>query len=204
LGINLEAKLGLLHLLNHIMDALDSKCELYWKSIIKLGNAIYIYFVEHAEAAVLKALKDGSFSKTGETLSNTGIRDLCHNKRWKQRYSKLLRKLILPGATQRYCLNLWIEEFKNDKDQSGRPVFTQNTKKVATEQLKKVHHASDVPGMDMYQAILPDLRSTHGVLKWKCDRPKSPLEKFHELLAHFGNSGMNKGQSDTLTLGGTT
>jgi hypothetical protein len=93
---------------------------------------------------------------------------------------------------------------ENEKDQSGKPVFTQNTKRVPTEQLKKVHHASDVPGMDMYQEILPGPRSTHGLSKWKCDRPKSPLEKLLELLAHFGNSGMNKGLSDSLTLGDTT
>jgi hypothetical protein len=30
-------------------------------------------------------------------------------------YSKFLRKLTLPGDTQRYCLNLWIEEFKDEK-----------------------------------------------------------------------------------------
>jgi hypothetical protein len=99
---------------------------------------------------------------------------------------------------------LWIEEFRNQKDQSERPVFTRNTEKVATEQLKKVHHSSDIPGMDMYQEILPGPRSTHGLSKWRCDRPESPLEKFHELLAHFGNSGMNRVLADTLTLGGTT
>ncbi len=110
----------------------------------------------------------------------------------------------MPGATQRHRLNLWIEEFKNERDQRDKPVFTRNTEKVATEQLKKVHHASDVPGMDMYQEILPGPRSTHGLSKWKCDRPESPLEKFHELLAHFGNSGMNKTLADTPTLGGTT
>ncbi len=73
--------------------------------------------------------------------------------------------------------------------------------KVATEQLKKVHHAWDVPGMHMYQEIPPGLRLTNGLLKWKCDRPESPLEKFQELLTHFGNLGMNKGLADTLTLG---
>jgi hypothetical protein len=201
-GTYLETKLGLFHLVHCIMDTLVSKCELYWKSVLKLRNAIYTYFVED-EAALLKALKDGSFSRTGDMLSDTEIQDLQHSKRWKQQYSKFLRKLILPGVTQRYRLNLWIEEFKNQMDQSGRPVFTSNTKKVTTEQLKKVHHASDVPGMDMYQEILPGPRSTHGLSKWKCDRPELPLEKFHELLAHFGNSAMSKGLSDTLTLGGT-
>ena len=202
-GTYLETKLGLFHLIHRVMDTLDSKSNLYWKCVTKLRNAIYTYFATD-EAGLLKALKDGSFSKTGLKLSDSEIRDLRHSKRWKQRYSEFLRKLILPGATHRYRLNLWMEEFKDSKDISGKPVFTRNTEKVTTEQLKKVHHASDVPGMDMYQKIPPGPRSTHGLPKWKCDRPESPLEKFHELLAHFGNSGMNRKLADTLTLGGTT
>ena len=127
-----------------------------------------------------------------------------HSKRWKQRYGEYLRKTILPGATQRCCLTLWIDEFRNAEDQTGKPVFTRKTEKVATEQLKKVHHASDTPSMDMYQELPPGPRSTHGLSKWRCDRPESCLEKFHEMLAHYGNSGMNKGLADDLTLGGTT
>jgi hypothetical protein len=46
------------------------------------------------------AVKDGSFSITKEKLSDATIQYLRHSKRWKQRYSKFLRKLILPGATQ--------------------------------------------------------------------------------------------------------
>jgi hypothetical protein len=202
-GTYLETKLGLFHLLHRIMDTLDSKSELYWKSVTNLRNAIYTYYPED-EAGLLRALKDGTFSKTGEKLSDDEIRQLRHSKRWKQRYSDFLRKLILPGATQRHRLELWIQQFKNKVDQTGKSVFTRNTEKVATEQLKKVHHASDVPGMEMYQEILPGKRSTHGLSKWRCDRPESPLEKFHELLAHFGNSGMNPELSDILELGGTT
>jgi hypothetical protein len=56
----------------------------------------------------------------------------------------------------------------------------------------------------MYQQIPPGPRSTHGLSKWKCDRPESLLEKFHELMAHFGNTGIEKELADTLTLGGTT
>ncbi len=51
-GTYLETKLGLFHLLHPIMDTLNSKCELYWKSVVKLRNAIYTYFVED-EAALL-------------------------------------------------------------------------------------------------------------------------------------------------------
>jgi hypothetical protein len=199
----LETKLGLFHLLHRIMDTLDPKCGVYWKCVVRLRNAIYTYVLDD-ENALLRALKDGSFSKTGEPLSDTEIRDLRHSKRWKQRYSEFLRKLILPGEIQRDRLNSWIQDFKNETDESGKPVFTRNTEKVATEQLKKVQHTADVPGLDMYQEIPPGPRSTHGLSKWKCDRPESPLESFHGLLAHFGNSGMNVRLGDTLTLGGTT
>jgi hypothetical protein len=74
-GTYLETKLGLFHLLHPIMDMLNPKCELYWKSVVKLRNAIYTYFVED-EASLLKALIYGIFSETGKTLSDTEIRDL--------------------------------------------------------------------------------------------------------------------------------
>jgi hypothetical protein len=51
-GPNLETKLGLFHLLHHIMDTLDPTYKLYWKCAVKLRNAIYTYFVED-EAALL-------------------------------------------------------------------------------------------------------------------------------------------------------
>jgi hypothetical protein len=71
-GTYLETKLGLFHLVHRVMDTLDSKSELYWKCVVQLRAAIYSYFVED-EAALLKALKDGSFSKTGEKLSDSEI-----------------------------------------------------------------------------------------------------------------------------------
>jgi hypothetical protein len=193
-GTCLETKLGLFHLVHRMMDTLDPKAnDLCWKCVVKMRNSIHLYFVKD-KAALLQALKNGSFSRTGEKLSDEAMRHLRHSKRWKQQHSEFLSKLILPGATQRHRLKLLIEEFKDSKDPaSGKPVFTRNTEKVATEQLRKVHHASDILGMDMHQEILPGPRSTHGLSKWKCDRPELPLETFHELLlAHFGNSGMNE------------
>jgi hypothetical protein len=168
---------------------------------MKLWNAIYTYYVEN-EATLWKALKDGNFSKTKEKLSDTAIQDLDHSKRWEERYSKFLQKLILPGATQRHCLNFWIDFSNNERDQRDKPVW--NTERIATEQLKKVHHASNVPVMNMFQKFLPGPRLTHGMSKWKFDRPELPVEKFHELLAHFGNFGMNKTLANTLTLEDTT
>jgi hypothetical protein len=180
-GTCLETKLGLFHLVHRTRDTLDPKTnDLHWKCVVKLRNSICSCFVKD-DAALLQALKNGSFSRTGEKLSDDAMRDLRRSKRWKQRCSEFLRKLILPGATPRHWLKLWIEEFKDSKDPaSGKPAFTRS--------------------MDMHQEIPPGPRSTHGLWKWRCDRPESPLKKFHELLAHFGNSGMNKHPSDTLSL----
>ena len=201
-GPKLETKLGLFHLLHRIYDTLDNRSDIYWKCLLKLKNAVYSYN-EKDEAALLTALKNGRFSKTNEKLSDTQIRELRHSKRWKERYSAFLRKRILPGTTIQHRLYLWIQEYKDATDQKGKSIFTRNTEKVATEQLKKVEHVTDVENTEMYQEIPPGPRSTHGLSKWKCDRPESPLEKFHELMAHFGNTGMSKQLADTLTLGGT-
>jgi hypothetical protein len=54
---------------------------------------------------------------------------------------------------------------KCERDESNKPVFTWNMEKVATKQLKKVHHAFDVPGMNMSQEILPGPRLTHSLSK---------------------------------------
>ena len=66
-----------------------------------------------------------------------------------------LREEILPGTMIEQNLARWIVEFKNAKDDTGRSLFTQNTEKVANEQLKKVQHASDPTGVEMYQEIPP-------------------------------------------------
>jgi hypothetical protein len=89
-GTYLETKLGLFHLVHRTMDTLDPKTkDLYWKCVVKLRNLIYSYFVKD-KAALLQALKNGSFSRTGEKLSDEAMRDLRHSKRWKQRYSEFL------------------------------------------------------------------------------------------------------------------
>jgi hypothetical protein len=56
----------------------------------------------------------------------------------------------------------------------------------------------------MYSKIPPGPRSTHQLPKWQAERPESPLERFHELLAHFANTGTNPELADALCLRGTT
>lgn len=199
-GANLSMKLGLFHLLHRIYETLDNKCDLFFKGLVSLKSAVYAYH-EQDYASLLECLKDGTFSNTGKKYSAAEIEQMWLSKRWKQRYNPFLRKCILPGAIIQQNLSRWIVEFKNAKDDTGRSLFTQNTEKVANEQLKKVQHASDPPGKEMYQEIPPGKRSTHNLSKWASRRPESRLGKFHELLAHYSNTGMNAELADALTLG---
>ena len=75
--------------MHQIVDTLDVHSKLYWSALIKLKDCMYCIDAAD-EGALLCALKDGSFSRTGEKLSDLQIRDLRHLKRWKQSYSPFL------------------------------------------------------------------------------------------------------------------
>ena len=199
-GSDIEAKLGLFHLVHRIVDTLDKHSELYWQCLTDLKQSLYKY-EETDEVALLSALKNGAFP--GGKMTDDEIRDLRHSKKWKQRYSPYLRKIIHAGEKIQYQLHQWIHDYKERCDANGRPVFTKNTEKATNEQMKKVHYVSDSIDGQYYKEIPCGPRTTHGLSKWKTDRPESPLEKFHEILAHFANSGMKPELADALTLGGT-
>jgi hypothetical protein len=55
----------------------------------------------------------------------------------------------------------------------AKPVFTRNTEKVATEQRKGPTYFG-CPRLGDVPEIPPGPRSTHGLSKWKCDRPECP------------------------------
>ena len=55
----------------------------------------------------------------------------------------------------------------------------------------------------MYLELPPGPRTTHGLSRFLSRCPESTLEKFHEAVAHFANSGMKPSLSDCLTLCGT-
>jgi len=73
---------------------------------------------------------------------------------------------------------------------------------VALEQVGKVGWASDPADKEMYVKIPPGPRSTHNLPKWSSDRAESALEKFHELLAHYGNTRTSKILADIIAMGG--
>jgi hypothetical protein len=91
-GQYLQLKLGLFHLLHRIMDTLDPRSWLYWDCVVKLRNAMYRYNFDN-EASLIIALKDGTFSKTGEKLTDDDIRRLRHSKKWNERCMSFLCKI---------------------------------------------------------------------------------------------------------------
>jgi hypothetical protein len=201
-GLLLVGRLGLFHLMKRILDTLNSRCALYWQALVEFKSSIYRYN-DDDEANLIRVLKNGTMAKDGKCHSDEDIRQLRHSKRWKQRYQEYLRKLFYPTDTAKYRLVEWTNKFKDLKDMNGKSLFSRDTEKVAIEQTKKVQYIQDLEGIDMYRQLPPGPRSTHGLPRWHSLRPESSLEKFHELLAHFGNTGMAPGLSDTLSIKGT-
>jgi hypothetical protein len=78
------------------------------------------------------------------------------------------------------------------------------SEKAILEQCKKVHCASDPEDFELYGKIPATKQSKHGLHKWASNRAKPGLEKYHEALAHFTNTGTTGSDlTDTLNVEGT-
>ena len=171
--------------------------------LVELKNAMYSY-IESDEAALLTSLKDGTFDNTSKHYSDEEIDEIRHSKGWKQRFGSFLRKRIHQASIIQDRLQRWIVAYENAQDSQGRPIFTRKTKKVATEQLKKVQYLSDPVGCQMYLEVPAGKKSIHGLSKWVSGRGESGLEKVHGLIAHLANTGSSEALAGTITLGGTS
>ena len=199
-GDQLETRLGLFHLMHRIVETLDPRCgDLYWKCLVQLKKCVYEYHQED-EDGLLDALLTGKFN--GEVFTDDDIKAIRHSKRWNQRFTSFLRKVINHKNIIQTRLKDWVTTYRDAADDQGRPVFTRKTVQVTEEQHKKVQLVSDVRDVESYARIDPGPGSRHNLPKWKSKRPESSLERVHGFLAHFGNTGMNKRLADTLTLGG--
>ena len=196
-----EIKLGMFHIQHRIVETLDSKCTLYWIGLVELKKCFYRYNSEDFDNLML-ALKDGTFSADQKKMTDGDIVELRQSKRWKARCDPYLRKETLPRSTTQHELQTWINKYESSKDSSGRPLFSQHTKKIAMEQIKKVEHATDPVGLGMYTKVPPPKKSPHGLPTWQSNRPESALEKSHEALAHFANTGMRPELADIITMRG--
>ena len=61
-------------------------------------------------------------------------------------------------------------------------------------------YASNPPGISIYTKIALCKKSTNQLLKWQSNCPESFLEKFHEVLAHYSNTGIQPELVDALTM----
>jgi hypothetical protein len=202
-GWLLLGRLGLFHIMHRILDTLNSTSAEYWKALVAL-KAVFYRYNDDDHAKVLAALKDGSLSRDGKALTDKEIDAIKHSKRWNQRYSKYLRKILLPTEVIKSNLIAWTARFTNQKDDDGRHVCSRTTEGTALEQMNKACHIQDPPDLEMYTEILPGPRTKHGISQWESKRLESKLEKFHEALAHFANTGMKPSLGDDLTLRGST
>lgn len=202
-GATLVVRLGLFHLIQRIYRTLDTKSHIFWECLVQLKETMYSYNTEDI-GNLYRCLRDGTLN--GKKHSGHEIEDLRHSNRWNDRYGSYLRKAIHAGPVIQQKIDCWIRKFARKKDVNGRAVFTRETEKVAKEQLQKVQYVSDAtrPGTtEHYTEIRAGPKSTHGLPKYKSMLPESLLEKFHELLAHFGNTGMRAELADVLCLRGT-
>lgn len=102
----------------------------------------------------------------------------------------------------RLNLGKWLEKYKGRRDPDGRYLFSRDTEKTTKEQFSKVCFIQDPPGMDMYEIVPPGPRTSHNLSTKLSKRPEPTLEKFHELMAHMGNTGQSPDLADALTMRG--
>jgi hypothetical protein len=204
-GEDTATKLGLFHLIQRVVDTMNKQSQMYWQAMVQLKNCFYTYD-QLDEANVIQALKNGHF--TGNCYTTQQICDLRHSKRWNQRYAAYIKKHLLHGEVIVQRLQTWVRTFEDKQDIVGRTAFTTRTIHVVEEQVKRLENKSDLisdpPGASMYRIIPPGPRSKHNLPKYVCERPESPLEHFHEELAHFANRGMAQDLAYALTMGGTS
>jgi hypothetical protein len=125
------------------------------------------------------------------------------SKVWKLRYDQYLQKEFLSETRMVAKLKDWLSVWREAKDEIGRPVFLGETEKATRNQFEKVRYVLDSENAAPYRAEPPSSRSAHGLTKWVSNRPESSLEKFHELLANYANTGCRENLAEALVLQGT-
>ncbi|CAJ1928594.1 unnamed protein product [Cylindrotheca closterium] len=170
-----------------MVDTLDSKSEHFWPCLVQLKDCIYNYN-KNDWAALVGAVTNGLL---GEKLSVDELTDMRFSKVFKQRYDKWLRKEFHLAEKIIENLNDWLKAWIDVSDDSDQKVFTYKTEDTTREQFSKVPYVLDHEGAATYRGVKSS--AEHGLTKWRSSRAESRLEKFHELLAHFANIGLQIG-----------
>jgi hypothetical protein len=185
--------------MKRIVDTLRPNHDEFWAALVSLKECVYQYKPEDYQALIetLKRVEQG--------YSDREIHKLRHSKPWHQRYEKYLEKIVFPpAAVARANLTTWFQRFKGWRDPTtDQNMFTVDTKTSFDEQCKNVEFLGNIPEVQICRMFPPGPKSRHGLPQKSWCQPESRLEQFHDPLAHYGNTGMNPGLADCLTLRGT-
>jgi hypothetical protein len=208
-GVHLLGRLGLFHFMNRILRHMRQDNPSYWAAVRGFKRCIY-RFVEEDEDKVIAALKDGTMN--GSSHTDEEIRELRDSPKWTSRYGCLMRKFIYPWDTIKANMATWWIEYKVEASEgeppgkgvlhNGLSMFMPGARAALHAGYESAKYIADVLG-NMYNKLEPTPFSKHGISKWVAIRGESSLEKFHHLLAHFGNMGMRRELADSLGFRGT-
>ena len=130
------------------------------------------------------------------------IDELRLSKAWSSRYGQYLRKVFLEEDEIKRRLVAWIAKWKGRKDSNGRFIVSSDTESAVERQIPNIRFVVDEIADLVYTEIPGSRKARCDLPKWQSNRPESALEKFHESIAHYANSGMREEYADTLTLRG--
>ena len=152
---------------------------------------------------LMEALRTGTLSNSRQPMTDEEIHEVRHSKHWKSRYDRYLQIVFCSEPQICSYLEEWIQTWDGVEDACGRRIFSSATTKATREQMRKVQFVVDSEKAIVYSPVPPAKDSLHNLTVWRTNRPESSLEKFHELLAHFGNGAMRKDYADALIYRGT-
>lgn len=147
----------------------------------------------------------------GASHSDKEIRELRDSPKWANCHGCLMRTHLSMDTIKANMATWWIE-YKVEVS-SGEPpgkgvlhnglsIFMPGARATLQAACGSAAHLADVLG-NMCNKLEPTPFSKHCLPKWVATRGESSLEKFHHLLAHFGNMGMHRELADSLGLRGT-
>jgi len=212
---NVKGRLGLFHYEQRIIATMRKTHIDYFEAITDLLASLYVHCTDDYDR-LLRALKNGTLSRTGRKHSSEEITDMKRTRVFRDRHSKHLRKKLHGEATVIQMLDDWFCWYKVTSSNGSRPaqgrldpnrletLFTPDTK-IAIENCKEKAQciADPLPLEDMHHEVLPNPNSAHQLTEHLSKRGESKLEAFHDRFAHFANCGMRNTLADNLNLAGT-
>ena len=204
-GHKLMGRLGLFHAIQRVTKTWQKvDMTLYWEAKDNLCMCFYRY--NESDLALLHhALRTGTSSPDGNPLTFEAIGAIRRSKRWKQQYDQYLRKEIHEAAVIATKLAQFQEAFESRADDDGKELFTRNTTEAIADLLPVLNYLQDPhpEELSIYREVKAKEGSAHNLSVWESRRLESHLEQFHKLLAHYGNTSMNKELADALSMRGT-